>query len=77
MDRASHRVTAGGRAVVLGPTEYRLLEFLMAHPERVYTRTQLLDRIWGGSSDVEERTIDVHVRRLRMALETVSLSHLI
>lgn len=77
MDRASHRVTASGREVVLGPTEYRMLEFLMTHPERVYSRAQLLDRVWGGSSYVEERTIDVHVRRLRRALEDVAMSHLV
>jgi two-component system, OmpR family, phosphate regulon response regulator PhoB len=77
LDRATHRVTAGETEVTLGPTEYRMLEFLMAHPERVYSRAQLLDRIWGGSSYIEERTIDVHVRRLRQALESVSMSHLI
>ncbi|MFO1295077.1 MAG: phosphate regulon transcriptional regulator PhoB [Rubrivivax sp.] len=69
LDRAAHRVTARGQAVALGPTEYRLLEFFMAHPERVYTREQLLDRVWGGNVYVEERTIDVHIRRLRKALE--------
>src|SRR6266571_2490874 len=55
--------------LALGPTEYRMLEFFMTHPERVYTRDQLLDRIWGGNVYVEERTIDVHIRRLRKALE--------
>jgi two-component system phosphate regulon response regulator PhoB len=69
MDRAGHRVSAGGRPVVLGPTEYRLLEFFMSHPNRVYSREQLLDRVWGGNVYVEERTIDVHIRRLRKALE--------
>jgi len=54
---------------VLGPTEYRLLEFFMLHPDRVYSREQLLDRVWGGNVYVEERTIDVHIRRLRKALE--------
>lgn len=68
LDPAGHRVSAGGKAVRLGPTEYRLLEFLMTHPERVYTRTQLLDRVWGANVYVEERTVDVHVRRLRKAL---------
>ena len=77
LDRISHRVTSGDSEVALGPTEYRMLEFLMAHPERVYSRAQLLDRVWGGSSYIEERTIDVHVRRLRQALEDVSMSHLI
>jgi len=69
LDQASHRVTAGERTVVLGPTEYRMLEFFMTHPERVYTRDQLLDRVWGGNVYLEERTIDVHIRRLRKALE--------
>ncbi|MGH8143796.1 MAG: phosphate regulon transcriptional regulator PhoB [Steroidobacteraceae bacterium] len=69
LDRAAHRVTAGEASVALGPTEYRLLEFFMTHPERVYSREQLLDRVWGGNVYVEERTIDVHIRRLRRALE--------
>jgi two-component system phosphate regulon response regulator PhoB len=69
LDTASHRVTAGGQPVALGPTEYRLLQFFMEHPERVYSRSQLLDRIWGGNVYVEERTVDVHIRRLRKALE--------
>ena len=65
----SHRVTAGGEEVSLGPTEFRLLRFLMARPERVFSRSQLLDRVWGGNVYVEERTVDVHIRRLRKALE--------
>lgn len=69
MNTLSHRVTANGRDVTLGPTEYRLLKFFMAHPERVYSRTQVLDRVWGGGVYVEERTVDVHIRRLRKALE--------
>ena len=69
LDPASHRVTAGDRAVPLGPTEYRLLQFFMEHPERVYSRGQLLDRVWGSTVYVEERTVDVHIRRLRKALE--------
>jgi two-component system phosphate regulon response regulator PhoB len=69
LDQASHRVLVGERTVSLGPTEYRMLEFFMTHPERVYTRDQLLDRVWGGNVYVEERTIDVHIRRLRKALE--------
>jgi two-component system, OmpR family, phosphate regulon response regulator PhoB len=77
LDRGSHRVSAGDREVSLGPTEYRMLEFFMTHPERVYSRAQLLDRIWGGNVYVEERTIDVHIRRLRKALEDVDLSHLV
>lgn len=68
LDTAGHRVTAKGNAVKLGPTEYRLLKFLMTHPDRVYSRTQLLDRVWGANVYVEERTVDVHVRRLRKAL---------
>jgi two-component system phosphate regulon response regulator PhoB len=77
LDRASHRVTAGDRTVALGPTEYRMLEFFMTHPERVYSREQLLDRIWGGNVYVEERTIDVHIRRLRKALEEHGREHLV
>ena len=69
LDRAGHRVSCSGRPVPLGPTEYRLLEFFMLHPDRVYRREQLLDRVWGGNVYVEERTIDVHIRRLRKALE--------
>ena len=68
LDTAGHRVTADGAEVKLGPTEYRLLRFLMTHPDRVYSRTQLLDRVWGANVYVEERTVDVHVRRLRKAL---------
>ena len=69
LDEAGHRVTVGEATVPLGPTEYRLLSFFMTHPERVYTRSQLLDRVWGGNVYVEERTVDVHIRRLRKALE--------
>lgn len=69
LDLAAHRVSAGGEPVALGPTEYRLLSFLMTHPDRVYSRGQLLDRVWGGNVYVEERTVDVHIRRLRKALE--------
>jgi two-component system phosphate regulon response regulator PhoB len=77
MDTLSHRVTAKGQAVALGPTEYKLLRFFMEHPERVYTRGQLLDRIWGGAVYIEERTVDVHVRRLRKALEPSGLDALV
>ena len=69
IDTAGHRVTVGEQTVPLGPTEYRLLQFFMEHPERVYGRSQLLDRVWGGNVYVEERTVDVHIRRLRKALE--------
>ena len=68
LDAAGHRVSANGREVRLGPTEYRLLKFLMMHQDRVYSRAQLLDRVWGANVYVEERTVDVHVRRLRKAL---------
>ncbi|MBV6416724.1 MAG: Phosphate regulon transcriptional regulatory protein PhoB [Steroidobacteraceae bacterium] len=77
LDRASHRVTAGDRVVPLGPTEYRMLEFFITHPERVYTREQLLDRVWGGNVYVEERTVDVHIRRLRKVLEEHGCDHLV
>ena len=69
LDLASHRVSAGETLLEMGPTEYRLLEFFMSHPERVYSRSQLLDRVWGSNVYVEERTVDVHIRRLRKALE--------
>ncbi|MGD8429279.1 MAG: phosphate regulon transcriptional regulator PhoB [Ectothiorhodospiraceae bacterium] len=68
LDPVSHRVTAGESGVDLGPTEFRLLHFLMTHPERVFTRSQLLDNVWGTNVYVEERTVDVHVRRLRKGL---------
>jgi two-component system phosphate regulon response regulator PhoB len=77
LDKGSHRVTAGDRSIALGPTEYRMLEFFMTHPERVYSREQLLDRIWGGNVYVEERTIDVHIRRLRKALEESGFDRLV
>lgn len=68
LDAMGHRVTSDGVAIKLGPTEYRLLEFFMTHPDRVYSRAQLLDRVWGANVYVEERTVDVHIRRLRKAL---------
>lgn len=68
LDSNSHRVTANGAVLDMGPTEFRLLQFFMAHPERVYSRTQLLDMVWSRGSFVEERTVDVHIRRLRKAL---------
>ena len=77
LDPATHRVSAGDRAVPLGPTEFRLLRFLLARPERVHSRTQLLDQVWGDHVDIEERTVDVHVRRLRLALEPFGQDHLI
>lgn len=69
IDPVAHRVQAGERALSLGPTEFRLLHFLMTHPERVHSRAQLLDHVWGDHVFVEERTVDVHIRRLRSALE--------
>lgn len=68
LDPSSHRVTIHNAPVQMGPTEYRLLEFFLTHQERVYTRNQLLDHVWGGNVYVEERTVDVHIRRLRKAL---------
>jgi two-component system phosphate regulon response regulator PhoB len=70
LDAAGHRVSANGKEMRLGPTEYRLLHFLMTHPDRVFSRAQLLDQVWGANVYVEERTVDVHVRRLRKALAT-------
>lgn len=69
LDPTTHRISADGQSLSLGPTEFRLLHFLMTHPERVHSRTQLLDRVWGDHVFVEERTVDVHIRRLRSALE--------
>ena len=77
LDGLAHRVFAGDQQVTVGPTEYRLLHFFMTHAERVYSRAQLLDHVWGGSVYVEERTVDVHIRRLRKALEGWNLDTLI
>jgi two-component system phosphate regulon response regulator PhoB len=68
LDPVSHRVTVGGTPLKTGPTEFRLLHFFMSHPERVFTRSQILDRVWGRNVYVEERTVDVHIRRLRKLL---------
>ncbi len=68
LDPVGHRVTTREGELTMGPTEYRLLQFFMTHQERVYTRSQLLDQVWGGNVYVEERTVDVHIRRLRKAL---------
>ena len=73
LDLAGHRVRANGNEIRLGPTEFRMLRFLMTHPDRVYSRSQLLDRVWGANVYVEERTVDVHVRRLRKALTAESV----
>ena len=77
LDPASHRVSGNQHALSLGPTEFRLLHFFMTHPERVYSRAQLLDHIWGDHVFVEERTVDVHIRRLRKALEPTGHDRLI
>jgi two-component system phosphate regulon response regulator PhoB len=69
LEPSSHRVRAGKEKIELGPTEYRLLQFFMQHPERVYAREQLLDRVWGRNVYIDDRTVDVHIRRLRKALE--------
>ena len=77
IDSAAHRVYAGSETVPIGPTEYRLLHFFITHAERVYSRSQLLDYVWGGSVYVEERTVDVHIRRLRQTLEPFGCSGLL
>ena len=77
LDPAARRVTAAGKIVELGPTEFRLLHFFMTHPDRIYTRTQLLDHVWGDHVFIEERTVDVHIRRLRKELEPTGHDKLI
>jgi two-component system phosphate regulon response regulator PhoB len=69
LDAGAHRVTRRGQTLALGPTEFRLLRFFMEHPGRVFSRGQLLDAVWGTDSDIELRTVDVHIRRLRKAIE--------
>lgn len=68
LDPVCHRVTSHNELLTMGPTEYKLLQFFMTHQDRVYTRAQLLDQVWGGNVYVEDRTVDVHIRRLRKAL---------
>ena len=68
LDPVAHRVERRGTAMRLGPTEFRLLKHFMEHPQRVFSRGQLLDAVWGQESDISERTVDVHIRRLRMAI---------
>jgi len=68
LDPVSHRISANDRSIDMGPTEFKLLHFFMTHPERVYSREQLLDHVWGTNVYVEDRTVDVHIRRLRKAL---------
>ncbi|MEN7342073.1 MAG: phosphate regulon transcriptional regulator PhoB [Pseudomonadota bacterium] len=77
IDAVGHRVFADDTEISLGPKEYKLLKFLLTHPERVYSRAQLLDRVWGTNVYVEERTVDVHIRRLRKALEPHASDRLI
>ena len=77
LDPLTHRVTANGQPVAIGPTEFRLLRFMLARPERVHSRAQLLDQVWGDHVYIEERTVDVHVRRLRLALEPYGLDNLV
>ena len=77
LDPATRRVTGRGREVKIGATEFKLLHFLMTHPERVHSRTQLLDRVWGDHVFIEERTVDVHIKRLRETLAPVECQHMI
>jgi len=77
LEPATRRVFGGGSPLALGPTEFRLLHYLMTHPERVHARSQLLDRVWGDHVYIEERTVDVHVRRLRQALEATGHDRMI
>jgi two-component system phosphate regulon response regulator PhoB len=77
LDPSTHRVTADGKSVPVVPTEFRLLRYFLARPERVHTRTQLLDQVWGDGAYIEERTVDVHIRRLRLALEPFGQDSLI
>ena len=77
LNDSSHRISANQQNVELGPTEYRLLHFLMSNSERVFSRAQLLDNVWGDNVYVEERTVDVHIRRLRKSLEETKHDHLI
>jgi len=77
LDPGTRRVTRGEQEVKIGPTEFKLLHFFMTHPERVHSRAQLLDRVWGDHVFIEERTVDVHVKRLREALQPVQRAQLI
>ncbi len=77
LDLSEHRVTISDTEVAMGPTEFRLLQFFMSHPEKVYSREQVLNHVWGGNVYIEERTVDVHIRRLRKALATYGYDHLI
>lgn len=77
LDMAAHRVACQGNVIDLGPTEFKLLKFFMENPERVYSREQVLNNVWGDNVYVEERTVDVHIRRLRKALEPFAHDHLV
>lgn len=77
LDPQQQRVQVNGQTIPFGPSEFKLLHFFMTHPDRIYTRSQLLDLVWGDHVFVEERTVDVHIRRLRRGLETVGHDHLI
>jgi two-component system phosphate regulon response regulator PhoB len=77
LDPATHHVTVNGQRAQIGPTEFRLLKFLIARPERVHSRAQLLDKVWGDHVYIEERTVDVHIRRLRLALQPLGCSEMI
>jgi two-component system phosphate regulon response regulator PhoB len=77
LDPVAHRVSVGGSEVALGPTEFRLLRFLLARPNRVHSRAQMLDMVWGDHVYIEDRTVDVHIRRLRAALAPFGADRLI
>jgi two-component system phosphate regulon response regulator PhoB len=77
LDPTTHRVTGNNKTIELGPTEFKLLHYLMSNPERVHSRGQVLDRVWGDRVFVEDRTVDVHIRRLRLALEETGHENLI
>ena len=77
LDTEQHRFTIGDKQLEVSPTEFRLMHFFMTHPDKVYSRTQLLDQVWGRSVYIEERTIDVHIRRLRKILEEYGREELV
>ncbi len=77
LDPVTHRVTSNNKTIDLGPTEFKLLQYLMSNPERVHSRSQLLDGVWGDHVFVEDRTVDVHIRRLRLALEDTGNENLV
>ena len=77
VDAKAHRVTAGGKNINLGPTEFRLLHYLITHPDRVFSRDILLDQVWGRNVYIDDRTVDVHIRRLRKALTPCGCEHMI